>query len=209
MGGLALWQDYIPSRGIQGHPALLVLGGGGVGVSQAFSPRGVQLVLPDSHIGFISPGGLGDSLVGSAPPILGGLLGALPRASPKSQWPAGPLDFPMGDLWVPYKEDVWVARVEGGSGGGPCRDPLPKQPLRSHPDMELWSCHLTSDSVPHSAVQIARSLGCEGLKGDSLASTCCKFLTLPPQPLPRALLRLETSPDGQGPSSGLGSGISF
>lgn len=166
MGGLALWQDYIPSRGIQGHLALLVLGGGGVGVSQAFSPRGVQLVLPDSHIGFISPGGLGDSLVGSAPPILGGLLGALPRASPKSQWPAGPLDFPMGDLWVPYKEDVWVARVEGGSGGGVhVGIPCPNSPLGA---TQIWNSGVVTSPQILSPTLLYRSPGVWGVRGSKV-----------------------------------------
>ena len=130
-----------------------MLGGGGVGV---------QLVLSDSHVGFISPGGLQDSLVGSATRILGGLLGALPRAFPKSWWAAGSWDFPWGSLGT-YEKGVRIARIDGGSVcvGGPCRDPLSRQPLGRPPK--------------EGTLEIARSLGCEGLKGELSAPTCSRF----------------------------------
>lgn len=60
------------------------------------------------------PRSLGDSRVGLAPLILGGPLGALPKGS--GQKITGLFLGGGGCLCIPYKEGVWVARVEGESG---------------------------------------------------------------------------------------------
>lgn len=78
--------------------------------------------------------------------------------------------------------------------GGSIRDPLSRQPLGRPPK--------------EGTLEISRSLGCEGLKGELSAPTCSKFYGFRPSPPPRALLGLETSQRaGRGPFSRLGPGM--
>lgn len=46
----------------------------------------------------------------------------------------------LGGFWIPYKKNVWVARVKGGSvcvWWGPHKGPLPRQLLGSPP--KAWT----------------------------------------------------------------------
>lgn len=66
-------------------------------MSQGFSSKRVQLTSTRLSGWLYQPSGsLGDPLVSPALFMLGGLLGALPRDSPKGWWAAGFLDSPWG-----------------------------------------------------------------------------------------------------------------
>lgn len=77
-------------------------------------PELVRLALPDSHIGLISPGGLGGFTRGPSTPSCEALWGlsdtkspVFPRDSPKGRWATGSRDPPRvysgRGLWATYK----------------------------------------------------------------------------------------------------------
>lgn len=84
---------------------------------RGFLQKGSNRLPPDSvsHWPY-QPRSLGDSWVGPAPLILGGPLGSLPKGSGQKIAGFFLAGAGGGALCIPYKEGVWVARVEGESG---------------------------------------------------------------------------------------------
>lgn len=138
---------------------------------------GVQLVLPDSHCWLHQPrkpGGFTGGLSTITAPILKGFLRALSRPFPKvgGQQDSGT----SGGLWVLIKSVSGLQELTVGVGA---RVPLVQ--TVSWDATQKRNLGDVLDSVPHFVVQIARRLGCEGLKGEFSATTL-SFVASAPAP---------------------------